>query len=110
MRLCQVLDRWTAIKHSVNRHRTAMTDTPMQPLATDDSGAVLKKISWEPLHEIAYRELRRAIMSARYAPGETLTVRATASALGVSPMPVRAAFSRLIAERAVEALGNGTVI
>lgn len=86
-------------------------DAPIRQLTADDgTRVVLKKINWEPLHEIAYRELRRAIMSARYAPGETLTVRATADALGVSPMPVRAAFSRLIAERAVEALGNGTVI
>lgn len=70
----------------------------------------LRKIEWEPLQEVAYRELRRAIMSARYAPGQTLTVRATAAALGVSSMPVRAAFSRLVAERAVQALENGTVV
>ncbi|WP_276947053.1 MULTISPECIES: GntR family transcriptional regulator [Ferrimicrobium] len=70
----------------------------------------LRKIEWVPLQELVYRELRRAIMSARYAPGQVLTVRATAAALGVSSMPVRAAFSRLVAERVVQSLENGTVV
>lgn len=70
----------------------------------------LSRIKWQPLHEVAYRQLRQAIMSGRYEPGQSLTVRATAAALGVSPMPVRAAFSRLVAERAVEASANGTVL
>jgi DNA-binding GntR family transcriptional regulator len=74
------------------------------------SSASVSKVNWEPLHEVVYRELRSAIMSAKYSPGDTLTVRATAAALGVSPMPVRAAFSRLTAELAVNSQANGTVV
>jgi DNA-binding GntR family transcriptional regulator len=72
--------------------------------------AELQRLKWEPLQEVVYQELRRAIMSAQYAPGQALKVRATANVLGVSDMPVRAAFSRLVAERAVMSLVNGTVI
>jgi DNA-binding GntR family transcriptional regulator len=68
------------------------------------------KIHWEPLHEVTYQAIRAAIMTAQYKPGESLTVRKTAKTLGVSPMPVRAAFSRLVAERAVELQSNGTVV
>lgn len=67
------------------------------------------KLERDPLHERIYRELRSAIISARFAPGEKLTVRSISSAFGVSTMPVRGAFSRLVAERAVIALANGTV-
>lgn len=74
------------------------------------SNSSVSKVNWEPLHEVVYRELREAIMSAKYSPGDTLTVRATAAALGVSPMPVRAAFSRLTAELAVNSQANGTVV
>lgn len=69
----------------------------------------MQKVDWQPLHEVAYRELRHAIMTARYAPGEAITVRAAAAALGVSPMPVRAAFSRLVAERVVESRTRGGI-
>ena len=48
-------------------------------------------------------------MAAKFAPGEKLTVRGIASMLGISAMPVRAAFTRLIAEQAVIQNVNGTV-
>jgi len=48
-------------------------------------------------------------MSARFEPGQRLTVRAISAAFGVSTMPVRAAFARLAAERAVTPLANGTI-
>ncbi|AMO63603.1 glutamyl-tRNA(Gln) amidotransferase subunit A [Mycolicibacterium phlei] len=67
------------------------------------------QVRWEPLKEVVYRELRDAIVAAMYPPGTALTVRATAEAMGVSPMPVRSAFDRLVAERVVEASSSGTV-
>jgi len=70
----------------------------------------LRKLTRNPLHERTYQELRAAIMAARFAPGELLTVRGVASDMGVSPMPVRAAFSRLIADRAVDQNSNGTIV
>ena len=48
-------------------------------------------------------------MSARFAPGDRLTVRGIAAEFGVSAMPVRAAFSRLIAEKAVVQNASGTI-
>ncbi len=79
--------------------------------AKDREGApVLSKLAREPLHDRVYKELRRALMAAHFTPGEQLTLRATAEKLGVSVMPVRAAFNRLVAERAVTLLPNGSVV
>lgn len=69
----------------------------------------LKKLSRDPLHERTYNELRDAIMSAAFAPGDRLTVRGIAAQFGISAMPVRAAFARLIAEKAVVQNANGTI-
>jgi DNA-binding GntR family transcriptional regulator len=70
----------------------------------------IDQVRWEPLKEVVYRQLRDAILAAKYPPGTALTVRATAEAMGVSPMPVRSAFDRLGADRAVEATpSTGTV-
>lgn len=73
-----------------------------------DSGK-LNKLSRQRLHEQTYDELRSAIMSAKFAPGDRLTVRGIAAELGVSAMPVRAAFIRLTAEKAVIQNANGTI-
>lgn len=67
------------------------------------------KIVREPLHDKVYHELRAAIMAGRFAPGERLTVRGIAEELGVSPMPVRGAFTRLVAERIVAQNASGGV-
>lgn len=69
----------------------------------------LKKLSRDPLHERTYNELRDAIMSAKFAPGDRLTVRGIAADFGISAMPVRAAFARLIAEKAVVQNASGTI-
>ena len=50
------------------------------------------------LAERAYRTLAQLLMSGALAPGDRLSLRATAEALGVSMMPVREAVSRLAAE------------
>ena len=67
------------------------------------------KISRETLHDRVYGELRAAIMAGRFAPGERLTVRGIAEELGVSAMPVRAAFTRLVSERIVTQNAAGGV-
>jgi len=48
------------------------------------------------------RNLREAMMSGRFRPGERLNIRALATALGTSPTPVREALSRFAAEGAIE--------
>ncbi|WP_051377397.1 GntR family transcriptional regulator [Paraburkholderia dilworthii] len=48
-----------------------------------------------------YAQLREAIMTGRFAPGQLLSLRSVADAVGSSTMPVRAALTRLQAEGAL---------
>ena len=71
--------------------------------AGDDRGDAepprLARITHATLYEKVYEELRNALMSGRFLPGEPLTIRGVAEALGTSIMPVREALRRLAAER-----------
>lgn len=69
----------------------------------------LARLERETLHERAYDEVKKAIMGGAIAPGEPMTIRALAKALGTSVMPVREALRRLVAERALELLPNRSV-
>ena len=60
----------------------------------------------ETLTEQAYQRLKAALMSGAFAPGQKITTRNIASALGVSPTPAREAIGRLVAERALDFDGN----
>ncbi|TIU32232.1 MAG: GntR family transcriptional regulator [Mesorhizobium sp.] len=62
-----------------------------------------------PLHEKVYLELVRALMSGQFQPGQKLTSRKLAKELGTSDMPVRSAFMRLQALRALSPMPNGSV-
>jgi DNA-binding GntR family transcriptional regulator len=55
---------------------------------------------------LVYRLLRDYLMAGQFQPGQKLTLRELATALGVSPMPVREAVRRLAAEGALEILPN----
>jgi DNA-binding GntR family transcriptional regulator len=61
-------------------------------------------------HEAVYRRLRERILFGGFQPGRAVTLRGLAEELGVSPMPVREAVRRLIAERALAMQGNGRVL
>ena len=63
-------------------------------------------ISKVTVHNKAYQQLKAAIMSAYFEPGEILTLRSLSTLFGTSDMPVREALKQLAAERAVEALPN----
>ena len=54
------------------------------------------------LRDRAYEGLRDLLVAGQLAPGEKLSMRQLAAGLGVSPMPVREAVHRLVAERALE--------
>jgi DNA-binding GntR family transcriptional regulator len=69
----------------------------------------LARLERETLHERAYGEVKKAIMGGTIAPGQPMTIRALAKALGTSVMPVREALRRLVAERALELLPNRSV-
>ena len=60
------------------------------------------------LQERVYQELREALSQGRLTAGESLTIRALATALGTSEMPVREALKRLLAERVLVQAPNRT--
>ncbi len=60
-----------------------------------------------PAHERVYRDLRDRILHGELAPGQAVTLRGLAEALGVSMTPAREAVGRLVAERALEETATG---
>src|SRR5689334_12044490 len=70
----------------------------------------LSKLARETLHDRVYDEVKKAIMGAEIEAGEPMTIRALATELGTSVMPVREALRRLVAERALELLPNRSVM
>ncbi|WP_424812985.1 GntR family transcriptional regulator [Roseococcus sp. YIM B11640] len=62
------------------------------------------------LEEATYRRLRLGLMEGAFAPGQKLSIRRIAAALGTSPMPARTALRRLATEQAVDVLPSGTAI
>ncbi|TGQ79722.1 GntR family transcriptional regulator [Mesorhizobium sp. M8A.F.Ca.ET.207.01.1.1] len=69
----------------------------------------LTAVDTVPLHEKVYLELVRALMSGQFLPGQKLTSRKLARELGTSDMPVRSAFMRLQALRALSPMPSGSV-
>ena len=65
----------------------------------DDGG--LEAVSKATLQEQIYRQLRNRIMSGFFKPGQALSMRSVAEAVGVSVMPVRDALRRLEVENAL---------
>ncbi len=53
-------------------------------------------------HETVYDRLYEAIISGRFEPGKSLTIRGLAEEFGVSPMPIREAIRRMVALGALE--------
>lgn len=53
------------------------------------------------VHDQVYDAIRQALIIGRIAPGVGVSLRSLAADLGVSPMPVRDAVRRLVAERAL---------
>lgn len=59
--------------------------------------------------DAAYQQLRESLFLGRFLPGEVLTIRGLAGAMGVSTMPIRVALTQLVSEGALEALPNRTL-
>jgi len=62
------------------------------------------------MQSLIYQELRRSLMSGAFMPGTKVTLRSVTAQIGTSVMPVREAINRLIAERALEVVGERQVI
>ncbi|MWV10794.1 FCD domain-containing protein [Pseudomonas sp. R-28-1W-6] len=54
------------------------------------------------LQDQLYHRIREGLLAGRFQPGERLKIRDLAAEWGTSPMPVRAALQRLVAEGALE--------
>ncbi|WP_029351886.1 GntR family transcriptional regulator [Bosea sp. 117] len=67
------------------------------------------RLPGETVQQWVFRRLRRTVMSGRFPPGQAVTIRGLAEAMGVSSMPVREALRRLVAERALVLLDNRRV-
>lgn len=57
----------------------------------------------------AYQMLREQLISGRFSPGTSVTLRGLSKSLGVGLMPIREAIARLSGERALEVRPNGRV-
>ena len=66
-------------------------------------------VARDTLQEQAYHRLRQALMNGQFVPGQSITLRAAAAALGTSAMPVRDALRRLEIEHALVPRGNRTL-
>lgn len=62
----------------------------------------------QTLGERLYRQLREMLIAGQFAPGEIVTLRSLATAIGTSPMPVRDALRQLMVDQAIELLPNRT--
>ena len=82
--------------------------TPARRLRASDS-APAGDAGSIPAHERVYRSLRQRILTGGFLPGKAVTLRGIAHQLDVSPMPVREAVRRLIAERALDLQDNRRV-
>lgn len=63
----------------------------------------------ETLGSTVLTQIKELLLSGRLMPGEQLSLRSTASALGVSVMPVREAVNQLVADQALEVTPNRAV-
>jgi DNA-binding GntR family transcriptional regulator len=79
------------------RKHSALQETPNLP--------TFDPLDRATLQSQAYQQLRKAVMGGVFRPGTVITIRAAADALGVSPMPVRAALQRLETEGGLVARG-----
>ncbi|SAL72132.1 GntR family transcriptional regulator [Caballeronia telluris] len=73
----------------------------MATRSVPQSVPALEAIAHETMAGKVYQQLREAIMSGRFAPGQPLSLRGVAEAVGSSTMPVRGALTRLRAEGAL---------
>jgi DNA-binding GntR family transcriptional regulator len=61
------------------------------------------------LQKRVYQSLRLSLLRGRFLPGEAVSIRGLATALGTSPMPVREALKRLVAEKVLVQASDRTI-
>lgn len=65
---------------------------------------------YDTLAERAYEQLRHALVSGSFRPGQKVTIRKMAAVLGVSATPAREAINRLVAEGVLETDASRSVL
>jgi DNA-binding GntR family transcriptional regulator len=68
----------------------------------------LVRIDFQSMHDKVYQQITDVLMRGGFEPGQKVSSRKLASALGTSDMPVRAALGRLLAEGGLVQNANGT--
>jgi DNA-binding GntR family transcriptional regulator len=104
---------WPKRSPKCARRRPALPARSSEAIETveDDARAMtttqpLEPIEHATLSEHAYAQIRQALMSGRFEPGEKLTLRGLSEQLNISPTPIREALRRLAAEHGVEIAPN----
>jgi DNA-binding GntR family transcriptional regulator len=77
---------------------------------SEQTEGALPLIKPRALYDRVYDGLRDRLMHGQLLPGNSISLRSIAAEFDVSPMPVRAAVSRLIAERALTLQPNRSII
>ena len=72
-------------------------------------GLPVKRPSRETLQDRIYHSLRDSLITGKFVPGQVLSNRVLAEAMGTSPTPLREALRRLVSERGLVVLHNGSV-
>lgn len=94
-------------------HKAKLSSCQTEPLKEMNQAKVLTSIAprteTQALHEWVYHALCESILAGEFVPGVSVTLRGIASRLAVSPMPVREAIRRLVAEGALEVQPNRRV-
>lgn len=94
---------------------TAKTTQARTSRLQDENGGAgeleleMPKLQRNTLNEEVYQQLKHALTTGRIAPGSTMTIRSLAKSFGISPMPVREALRRLVAEHVLVLLPNRSV-
>ena len=88
----------------------ALGKTMVLPAEPASSRPIEVSLAGVTTHESVYRRLRQRILFGGFKPGGAITLRGLAQDMDVSPMPVREAVRRLIAERALAMQDNRRVL
>src|SRR5690554_7269024 len=83
-----------------------MTDTQAE---TDDTPELVARGRGGNVQTTVYQKLRQGLMVGALLPGQVITLRKLAEALGTSSTPVREAIAQLVSANVLESLPSGSV-
>ncbi len=71
--------------------------------------AKVNRVKSETLRELAYKELRGALLAGHFSPGEQISIRELSEQMGLGVMPVREGVQQLASQGTLEFLPNRSV-